>query len=559
MATNRGDTLKAALKYRELGYSVIPAKPNKTPYVKWEKYQSEPADTEQLRTWFKKWSSANPAIATGKVSGIDAVDADSEKGKQALEEFLPESLSTPISKTPHGWHYIFSHTPGLSNGVRVITDCDVRTTGGYIIAPPAHNGEGGTYTWLPGLSPTEVSPAPMPEMLVDILRSGAGPASSREHINDSIHYREDTLRGYVAQDHKRLQKTTKRHIRFEKGGRDEALFHTAHHLIKGGMPEENVRKILKTLANACIPPFSEKETEAKIKSALDRAENQGINFTQEIRDWIKTTKGYFNTTLVYKELQKTTSQEKKRTRTILGRLVDEGLIERDPNSAQSYRIIDNDCSPEDWQNACTDTVDLWLPFGLDRMIEISPGSEILFAGSQDAGKSALMLNTARHNMKKWNVHYFSSELNPSSFKSRISKFNDITPDMWNVAFYQRGSNFADVIKTGSGNLNIIDYLEMHEQFYLVSKHLADIHNRLDGAIAVVALQKDPNAKYGRGGSFTQEKPVLSISLDRGVATISKFKGEWMGGNPNGKQYRFKIINGCRLKMDQDWHIPPPKN
>ena len=78
---------------------------------------------------------------------------------------------------------------------------------------------------------------------------------------------------------------------------------------------------------------------------------------------------------------------------------------------------------------------------------------------------------------------------------------------------------------------------------------------LGDAVCIVALQKDPNALYGRGGSFTQEKPILSISLDHGKATISKFKGEFQGENPRGKEYHFKLIDGCRFKKISGWHSP----
>ncbi|MEJ2727451.1 MAG: hypothetical protein P8185_02885, partial [Deltaproteobacteria bacterium] len=109
---------------------------------------------------------------------------------------------------------------------------------------------------------------------------------------------------------------------------------------------------------------------------------------------------------------------------------------------------------------------------------------------------------------------------------------------------------------GPDNLNLIDYIELHDNFYLISKILSQLHDKLDGALLIAAIQKDPKSLYGRGGSFTQEKPVLSLTLDQGVATISKCK-EWREGceNPNKMQYRFKISDGCRLKKDQGWHRP----
>ena len=241
---------------------------------------------------------------------------------------------------------------------------------------------------------------------------------------------------------------------------------------------------------------------------------------------------------------------------IFHRLVEKGELERDPNiDGRFWRII-KDCEPEDWQNACTDTVNLWLPFQLNEMIQIMPGSIILFAGSQDAGKSAVMMNIARENMRDWNVHYFSSELNSGAFKSRIAKFPDISIDQWDVKFYpDRTNNFHDVLKTGKNDLNLIDYLEIHDSFYKVSEYLARIHEKIGNGICVIALQKDPGSLYGRGGSFTQEKPILSVSLDHGKATISKFKGEFKGGNPRGKEYRFKIVNGCQIIHVQGWCVP----
>jgi len=243
-------------------------------------------------------------------------------------------------------------------------------------------------------------------------------------------------------------------------------------------------------------------------------------------------------------------------RVILSRLVDEGLIVRNGDKAGWYRIVDSDCEPEDWQNASTDTVKLWLPFELDRIAMIPPGGLICIAGEPNAGKTAILLNIAKENRSGWNVHYFSSEMGKGAFKRRVSKFPDITPDQFNVKFYPRSGNFSDVIKKGEGNVNIIDYLEIYQDFYLVSKHLADIYKKLDGAVAVVALQKNPGQDDGRGGSFTREKPVLSLAVSPGKAKITKLK-EWREdiANPNQMEFYFNLVDGCRLIKSQGWHRP----
>jgi hypothetical protein len=153
--------LKAALWYQGRGYSVIPLNQNKKPYLReWKPYQTKRAWQDQIREWWKRWPTANIGIVTGKISGLIIVDVDSEDGLDALNEFLPDSLLTPIAKTPDGgWHYYFEYKPGLINRARVIEGTDIRTDGDYGIASPScckyeKNGRKieGNHTWMNGLS-----------------------------------------------------------------------------------------------------------------------------------------------------------------------------------------------------------------------------------------------------------------------------------------------------------------------------------------------------------------------------------------------------------------------
>jgi hypothetical protein len=321
------------------------------------------------------------------------------------------------------------------------------------------------------------------------------------------------------------------------------------------MKTENAREVLQTLALQCDPPFSEKEAETKIQSALQRKDRKDRNLAEEVRDFVVTSSGWFLTSDGFNRLQVTSRQDKKAVVLELLRLKEKGIIERHGNRDGCYRRVESDCEPVNWQDASTDTVDLWLPFGLDKMAMIPPNSIISLAGEPNSGKTGVCMNIARENFDNWSVHYFSSEMGGGAFKRRVALFPDILPKNFKVAFYRRAENFADVIKPGAGNLNIIDYLEMHKDFYLIAGHLKDIYVKLDGAIAIVALQKSPGQDVGRGGSFSIEKPVLSLSLGAGVATIAKLK-EWSGKfNPNRMQYHFKLVDGCRFIKKQGWHRP----
>jgi len=552
--------LKAALWYQQEGYSVIPIKQNKKPFIKWEKYQAEKAGPDQVEQWWKEHPAANIGLITGEISGITVLDPDTQAGIDNLNTLIPDSLQTPVANTPGGGqHFYFKYVPGIPNKARILPDCDSRNDRGYIVAAPGSNGNGGSYTWVPGLKISEVDLAEMPEKLQKALL--ADPARAREHKNDSIPLNKQTLS--IESQHLPLSTSVNigqqsQHL-FGQGSRDEALFTLANHLVKGGMNEDNLYKYLLFFASNCSPSFPEKEAIAKIQSALNRSKNRSKNLTAEIREWISSTSGNFSSTDVYQTSTLSTSaNDRRKISVILGRMVKEGFIERVGNQNGIFRRIESDCAPEDWQNADTSTVPLWLPFDLDRIAMIQPGSIIGIAGEQNAGKTAITMNIARENMRNFKVHYFSSEMGSGAFKRRAEKFSDISIDQWNVEFYPQSSNFQDVIKPGEGNLNIIDYLELHDKFYLVSKHLSDIYNKLDGAIAIIALQKSPGQDDGRGGSFTREKPVLSLAISPGKAKITKLK-EWNkqadDSNPNRKEYHFKLVDGCRFVKVRGWHVP----
>lgn len=558
--------LNAAERYLRQHYSVIPIKKDPNPdfdkkaLIKWKKFQSEISTINDVKKGLKRTSNSMIAIVTGKRANLTVVDLDTIEAIESIDDLLPESLEIPTVESPGGGrHYYFQHVPGLPNRSNILPGVDIRNEGGYIGAPPSTGTNGKPYKYLNGCSLDKIKPPPMPEILRDtLLQAAAGQASSCEHIKMQASSSGDYKGAEVTKittDYKRLQVTTGD---FKQGERDQALFHLANTLIKGGMGEENILKYLLFFASHCDPPFPEKEILAKIASAKKRNSKADLNISEEVRDYVLTTDGYFLTTDCFNRLQVTTRSEKKAVVAELLRLKTKGIIERHGNKNGCYRRIESDCEPEDWQNACTDTVDLWLPFDLNEMISIMPGNIILFAGAQDAGKSAALMNITKENMRKWNVHYFSSELNAGAFKSRLNNFPDLSIDQWKVNFYPRSENFHDVIKTGPNDLNLIDYMEVHKEFYIVAEYLANIHKKLGHAICIVALQKDPNALYGRGGSFTQEKPILSVSLDHGRATISKFKGEFKGGNPRGMEYHFKLANGCRLIKVRGWQKPIPK-
>ena len=82
---------KAALLYRDKGFSVIPVKGNKKPYIPWTEFQERKATVEEIEQWWKKWPGANVGIVTGKISGV-VVKADPETGEALSVERFKEDF-----------------------------------------------------------------------------------------------------------------------------------------------------------------------------------------------------------------------------------------------------------------------------------------------------------------------------------------------------------------------------------------------------------------------------------------------------------------------------------
>jgi len=236
-------------------------------------------------------------------------------------------------------------------------------------------------------------------------------------------------------------------------------------------------------------------------------------------------------------------------------MVKEGLVERVQERHGCYRRVDQECEDIDFLNAPTATVDLCLPFEIEKKVEIMPGNIIVVAGEMNAGKTAFLLNVVRDNMDKFDIHYFSSEMGAGEMSKRLAKFDyPLGLDQWKFTPKERSDNFGDVIVSGEGKINIVDYLELHTNFYEVSKHLAEIHKKLRGAVAIVAIQKNPGTDVGLGGFRGLEKPRLYLAMGSGRLKIVKAKNWATRNNPNKQQVKFKIVDGCRLIKVGDWHL-----
>jgi hypothetical protein len=532
------DRLKAALEYFSKGFSVIPVKPDKTPFVSWQQFQKERPTESQIRTWWGEYSNANIGIITGQISGICVIDRD-DMTKSEIEEHLSDSQLIPTACTPSGGQHLYFRMPAtpISNNVGAIPGCDFRGEGGYVVAPPSTNGTGTGYKWVISLDDAE--PPPLPSSYISFINSFV-------------------YKGGVSSESPNVTESHNKSQYFEQGRRDEDLFHAANCLVKGYAEEPFTRQVLEILARNCTPPFPLSEIPNKVKSAIDRSNRRDRNITQEIKDWLESQNGHFRVTDYYNQSHVVTKQEKHAVIVAMKRLCDQGILESYGERSGNYRKIDKEIETIDWQNAVEDEYPLELPLDIHSLVKLYPGNIVVLAGASNTGKTTFMLDTIRLNQKKHPVTYLNSEMGPQELRLRLKLFEkEISLDKWKFKAIERSSDFADVIDPDG--FNVIDFMVIYDEFWKIGGWIKDIHLKLNKGIAIIAIQnktstKKENQDFGRGGELTLEKPRLYLAMDRGKIKIVKAK-IWRNHdrNPNGLTRDFNILSGWEFKPRDEWH------
>jgi hypothetical protein len=519
--------LESAKWYTKRGFSVIPLSPGtKIPPKGFPvlEHRGYIATDEQLEDWFSK--PANIAICP---SGFDALDFDRGDWLEVAASLgVEDTFSYSTSRGGHIWVRGWNGTK--MEGV------DHKTQSGYVVVPPSIVG-GVKYQWRH-------------RGRLEDLRVTNLPIVAREDSKKINIYTDSSEGGSGGKQHYAPRQM------FLNGSRDEDLFHTANCLIRGGMHEDNVSQVLERAIQTwgeTQPDHENKKWVAdKISSALKRSETSARNIAEETREAISTTTGPFRTTELHKILDLRTKDDKNACTKEVQRMATAGMVVATGRINGEYRLLDRQLVKLDWEKADpTKALDIAMPFNIaPDLVNLYSKNITVIAGSPDAGKSAYMLNIVALNMHKWKVRYFTSEMSEQELHLRLSKFEGIPKNKWKFDAYERGSDYGPVIDPNG--LNIIDYLEVHENFHLVARWLDEIFQKLKHGVAFVALQKKRNTKdqqydVGRGAEFSLERPRLYLAMDNGCLKIVKAKNRTIDTvNPNGKEFRFKLVGGCKF-------------
>lgn len=531
-----------AIRYVEEGYNVIPTAETKKPLISWEKWNIERVTEDQVKEWWKSFPDANPAIVTGKLSGIVVIDIDAPEGMKEFLDFMDGDFNPdeiPTVKTPRGgYHYYYKYPEELSQEVRnttnLFTKVDVRGQGGYVLAPPSA-GPNGCYEWVENLA--EDFPR-IPEKLLKKLLTPQSftpilPSVQGNSVHDSPPVSSFSQGG--------------KGTLFTKGTRDNGIFHLACQFAKAGTPVDEARQyLLFYAAKGCTPPFSEKELERKIESAYERYSRGERNLMVEVKEWLQMHEGVFHTNDLKNSLGIFDKAEKKNIDVILGRLRNEGVIERYGEKRGYFRPVNTTEEEIDIFAPMGATLDLKFPFKIENYFIPMPKNIFVIAGEPNSGKTGFLLSFAEMNMRSNKINYFSSEMSTLELQSRLHKF-DIPYEEWSkVRFVERASNFVDVIRPNE--VNIIDFLEISTDFFKLAGIMTEIHNKLIDGVCFIAIQKNTGNEYGLGGERGLEKPRLYATISNShvfrMVKVKNRRDDFV--NPNGLACGFKLVGGHKF-------------
>jgi len=318
-----------------------------------------------------------------------------------------------------------------------------------------------------------------------------------------------------------------------------------------------VQKLAAAYANGDESALDDLKSALAVMESDEGSARTTSPLTYRIREYIGDVTGTFSTAQVCSDLGCTTAADKAKVRTVLNRFKD-ALITPANGKAGNWRILNIERKKMDIINVAKADLNLWLPLGIHDLTSIHPGDIIVVTGDPNSGKTALLLRIIKENLLLgWSSFYFNSEMGAHSLRERLDRFGDfpIESDKFNV--FERSADFADVLEPGEGILNVIDYLEVSDEFYKIGGYLNQIHKKLNGAIAFVAIQKkDRRSDLPLGAQRALEKPRLALALRAGnpnTLTILKAKNRKVDYNLDGRKRDFKLVAGCKFIPASDWY------
>lgn len=522
--------IDSAIYYASLGWHIFPLTDNqKVPREGSNGIDDATTDVERITSWWNTNPVANIAIATGQVSNLTVIDVDGQVGLDSYETIVSQFPKgrTRVIKTPKGHHLYFQYNPAFHTGAGFLEGLDVRNDRGYVVAPPSVV-NGTQYAVMPDRDTDPIPITVAPEVFKSRHRNGTEPKPAERPTWVS-----DLLTNGIAE-----------------GQRDQSATSLAGYFHSKGLPDDIMEAVMMPFADNCTPPFSLKDLQRVIQSVskYDAPEIEK-SLSEEIRDWIIETNGtWWMVDELDKDIGIAKKTDKDNRRQILYRLKGEGFIEQHLTINKKFRHRVTLVEGLNFKSASQEAVlNIAWPLQIEDYVNLYPGNVAVIAGNSNAGKTAFMLNFIFLNDRKYPINYWCSEMEAEELGDRLDNFG-VSRDSWRFHAFDRATDFEDIVVPDT--INLIDYLDLDDNFFLVKSHLDKISRAIGKGMALVALQKKGSNELGYGADRSLATPKLYLSMAAGKMKIVKGKVPAKKNvTANGLQRTFQIRDGVYFVPD----------
>lgn len=313
--------------------------------------------------------------------------------------------------------------------------------------------------------------------------------------------------------------------------------------------------------------------------------------TAELWGYIKSSEGEVSTTMIYNELSLKTAAEKTAVRVALTRLCERGKLKKVPMKRGYYMPVETDIQEMNLGEAEKAAFPLPLPFDLSKHVKVLVGSAMVVSGTTNAGKTTFAFQCVDELLRlivtffgptperesayalpegseecvhsEWfrefatkskPVRYLNSEMSEGEILARIEAMGPESAERLKnrVQWVRRSYNWEGAIDPDG--VNVIDYLQIYDEFYKIGQIISDVQQELRHGIAIILIQKKTGEANPRGGEFALERCRLAINLDAnpssggGTCTLRKVKApvDYLH-NPQGMELDYKLGENMRLE------------
>lgn len=248
----------AAMALANRGLAVFPVDPlTKAPKTAHGCKDATRSEASIVQLW-RKWPAAGIAVATGKPSGVVAIDVDPAAGGEDGFSELASKLGAPGRTvqvlTPRGGYHLWFKAPAVPvpcSASKLATGVDIRGDGGYVVAPPTTRPDGAGWRWSGRAPLAELQPEWL-EALTGQNATVSAPPSARAPAGQGSWVA--MLAGGIA-----------------SGQRNQALTSLIGHLLAHDIDVHLAAHLLHLVnKSACRPPLDAIEVEKIVASIAGR-------------------------------------------------------------------------------------------------------------------------------------------------------------------------------------------------------------------------------------------------------------------------------------------------